>query len=86
MKYFMITEEECQRFGIKTENLTRIWQWYGALELESDLESGAIKIESKNNDEIYQLAENIEVLTVTSDVTWNSLAEDMTCELETYIC
>lgn len=81
MKNFVITEEECKKLGIKTDSLTRIWQWYGENELESDIDSEYVKVDGKTKEELFEIANKISLIN-TSNNTWNSLAKDMTVELK----
>lgn len=82
MANYLITEEEAKKLGIKTDSLTRIWQWYGEDELESDIDAGFVKVEGKTKDELIEAAKKMDIIVNTSDEVWNNLAKDISEELD----
>ncbi|MGL5714868.1 hypothetical protein [Cetobacterium sp.] len=82
MKNFLITEEEAKKLGIKTDSLTRIWQWYGEIELESDIDSEYVKIDGKTKEELMEMAMETPIIINTSDKVWDGLAKDMEEQLK----
>lgn len=82
MANYLITEEEAKKLGIKTDSLTRIWQWYGEDELELDIDAGFVKVEGKTKDELIEAAKKMDIIVNTSDEVWNNLAKDISEELD----
>lgn len=84
MVNYLITEEEAKKLGIKTDSLTRIWQWYGEDELELDIDAGFVKVEGKTKEELIETAKKMDIIVNTSDEVWNNLAKDMSDELKDF--
>lgn len=84
MANYLITEEEAKELGIKTDSLTRVWQWYGEDELELDIDAGFVKVEGKTKEELIETAKKMDIIVNTSDEVWNNLAKDMSDELKDF--